>query len=236
MWKENKDHSEQMTSIYSSASIAANPMLSAAFVGRVLVACEYSGRVRDAFTAKGWDATSCDLLPSRTPGKHYQGNVLDIINDDFDLLIGFPPCTFISNVNTKWRGDIERLKQACDGMKFFADLYSAPIKMICLENPVGMLSSCFRKPDQIITPVYFGGCEQKNTCLWLKNLPKLIHVKTDNLFETKTHGILSEEFTSNKPHRQSRWYNNNKSERSTTFQSVGNAMAEQWTAFVLGSS
>lgn len=226
---------EQMYIADSSTGIAEIPMLSAAFVGRVLVACEYSGRVRDAFTGKGWDATSCDLLPSRTPGKHYQGNVLDIINNNFDLLIGFPPCTFISNVNTKWRGDIERLKAACKGMEFFAELFSADIKMICLENPIGMLSSCFRKPDQIITPVYFSGCEQKNTCLWLKGLPKLIHTKNDTLFETKTHGILSEEFISNKSHGQSHWYNNNKSERSTTFQSVANAMAEQWTAFVLGS-
>lgn len=195
---------------------------------KILVACEYSGRVRDAFTAKGHDAISCDYLESRTPGKHYQGNVFDIINNGFDMLVGFPPCTFITNVNTKWRGDIERLKQACDAMKFFADLYSAPIEKICLENPVGMLSSCFRKPDQIISPVYFGGCEQKKTCLWLKNLHPLIHSKHNTLFEPATHGILSEEFTSNKSHRQSHWYNNNKGERSTTFYAIANAMADQW--------
>lgn len=112
----------------------ANTMLPAVHSVRVLVACEYSGRVRDAFTTKGFDATSCDLLPSRTPGKHYQGSVLDIINDGWDLLIGFPPCTYISNVNTKWRGNIERLKQACKAMEFFAELYAAPIDRICLEK------------------------------------------------------------------------------------------------------
>ena len=160
---------------------------------KILIACEYSGRVRDAFTALGHDAISCDYLPSRTAGKHYKGNVFDIINDGFDMLIGFPPCTFITNVNTKWRNNIERLKQACDGMKFFADLYSAAIERICLENPVGMLNSCFRKPDQIVSPVYFGGCEQKKTCLWLKNLPLLIHSEHETLFEHATHGILSGE-------------------------------------------
>ena len=200
---------------------------------RVLVACEYSGRVRDAFSAKGFDATSCDLLPSRTPGKHYKDNVLDIINDGWDLLIGFPPCTYISNVNTKWRNDIERLKQACEAMKFFAELYSAPINRIALENPVGMLSTCFRKPDQIIQPYYFGGSELKTTCLWLKNLPKLHHVSQDNLFEKATHGKLSEKFKSNKPHGQSHWYNNNKSERSMLFSAIANAMADQWSEVLL---
>lgn len=211
----------------------ANTLLPAVHSVRVLVACEYSGRVRDAFTAKGFDATSCDLLPSRTPGKHYQGSVLDILYDGWDLLIGFPPCTYISNVNTKWRNDIERLKQACKAMEFFAELYSAPIKRIALENPVGMLSTCFRKPDQIIQPYYFGGCEKKTTCLWLKNLPKLHHASQDNLFETATHGTLSEEFTSNKSHRQSHWYNNNKSERSTLFPAIANAMADQWSRVLL---
>lgn len=222
----------QMNGIPSTGGIA-NALLPAVHSVRVLVACEYSGRVRDAFTARGFDATSCDLLPSRTPGKHYQGNVLDIIKDGWDLLIGFPPCTYISNVNTKWRNDIERLKQACKAMEFFAELYSAPVARIALENPVGMLSTCFRKPDQIIQPYYFGGCEKKTTCLWLKNLPKLHHASQDNLFETATHGILSEEFTSNKSHRQSHWYNNNKSERSTLFPAIANAMADQWSRVLL---
>lgn len=222
----------QMNGIPSTGGIA-NALLPAVHSVRVLVACEYSGRVRDAFTARGFDATSCDLLPSRTPGKHYQGNVLDIIKDGWDLLIGFPPCTYISNVNTKWRNDIERLKQACKAMEFFAELYSAPVARIALENPVGMLSTCFRKPDQIIQPYYFGGCEKKTTCLWLKNLPKLHHASQDNLFETATHGILLEEFTSNKSHRQSHWYNNNKSERSTLFPAIANAMADQWSRVLL---
>ncbi len=222
----------QMIGIPSSGGIA-NALLPAVHSVRVLVACEYSGRVRDAFAAKGFDAVSCDLLPSRTPGKHYQGNVLDIINDSWDLLVGFPPCTYISNVNTKWRNDIERLKKACKAMEFFAELYAAPIRHICLENPVGMLSTCFRKPDQIIHPYYFNGAEKKKTCLWLKNLPPLQHSKHDTLFETKTHGELSEAFTSNASHRQSHWYNNKKSERSTLFPAIANAMADQWSSVLL---
>lgn len=210
----------------------ANTMLPAVHSVRVLVACEYSGRVRDAFTAKGFDATSCDLIPSRTPGKHYVGNVLDIINDGWDLLIGFPPCTYISNVNTKWRNDIERLKKACKAMEFFAELYSAPIERICLENPVGMLSTCFRKPDQIIHPYYFNSHEKKQTCLWLKNLPPLKHSAHDTLFEKKTHGELSDLFVSDAS-GQSAWYNKNKKERSTLFPSIANAMADQWESVLL---
>lgn len=210
----------------------ANTMLPAVHSVRVLVACEYSGRVRDAFTAKGFDATSCDLIPSRTPGKHYVGNVLDIINAGWDLLIGFPPCTYISNVNTKWRNDIERLKKACKAMEFFAELYSAPIERICLENPVGMLSTCFRKPDQIIHPYYFNSHEKKQTCLWLKNLPPLKHSAHDTLFEKKTHGELSDLFVSDAS-GQSAWYNNNKKERSTLFPSIANAMADQWSRVLL---
>lgn len=212
----------------------ANTMLPAVHSVRVLVACEYSGRVRDAFTAKGFDATSCDLIPSRTPGKHYVGNVLDIINDGWDLLIGFPPCTYISNVNTKWRNDIERLKKACKAMEFFAELYSAPIERICLENPVGMLSTCFRKPDQIIHPYYFNSHEKKQTCLWLKNLPPLKHSAHDTLFEKKTHGELSDLFVSDAS-GQSAWYNKNKKERSTLFPSIANAMADQWESVLLNS-
>jgi hypothetical protein len=228
----NLEHTNTLSTEHEPPAFA-RVLLPAVHSIRVLVACEYSGRVRDAFSAKGFDATSCDLLPSRTPGKHYQGNVMDIINDGWDLLIGFPPCTFISNVNTKWRSDIERLKQACKAMEFFAELYSAPIERIALENPVGMLSTCFRKPDQIIQPYYFGGNQMKTTCLWLKNLPKLHHVSQDNLFEKSTHGTLSEEFTSNKSHRQSHWYNKNKSERSTLFPAIANAMADQWSEVLL---
>jgi hypothetical protein len=228
----NLEHSKTLSTEHETPAFA-RVLLPAVHSIRVLVACEYSGRVRDAFTAKGFDATSSDLLPSRTPGKHYQGNVLDIINDGWDLLIGFPPCTYISNVNTKWRNDIERLKEACKAMEFFADLYSAPINRIALENPVGMLSTCFRKPDQIIQPYYFGGNQLKTTCLWLKNLPKLHHASQDNLFEKSTHGTLSQEFTSNKSHRQSHWYNNNKSERSTLFPAIANAMADQWSEVLL---
>lgn len=194
-----------------------------------MVACEYSGRVRDAFAAKGHDVTSCDFLPSRTPGKHYQGDVKDILHDGWDMLIGFPPCTYLSKVGAKWRANIDRFKKAIQAMDFFVELYTAPIERISLENPVGMLNVCFRPPDQIIQPYYFGGNEKKTTCLWLQNLPPLVHTKTDNLFEKSTHGVLSEAFISKKPHGQTEWYSNNKKERSTLFPAISQAMADQWS-------
>lgn len=199
---------------------------------KILVACEYSGRVRDALTAKGFDATSCDIIPSRTPGKHYQGDVRDILNDGWNMLIGFPPCTFTTNANTKWRGDLQRFKNACQAMIFFAELFAAPIEHIALEQPVGMISTCFRKPDQIIHPYYFKGNELKKTCLWLKNLPKLVHQPTDSLFEKSTHGKLDKAFTENRKNRQSQWMNNNRKERSTLFPSIATAMADQWGDYI----
>ena len=198
-----------------------------------MIACEYSGKVRDAFSKKGHDAWSCDLRPTlsemtKKEGKHLQGNVLKYINDYWDLMIGFQPCTYLSNVNTKWRGDLYRFKKAAEAMIFFTELFDAPINKIALENPVGMLNTCYRKPDQIIHPYYFGGCEQKRTCLWLKNLPKLKHSKTETLFSKRSHALLHDDFKNNKSNRQTKWYNNNKSQRSILFQSIADAMANQW--------
>ena len=145
---------------------------------KVLVACEFSGRVRDAFTALGHDAISCDLLPSETPGKHYQGNVLDIINEGFDLMIAHPPCTYLSvagNAHLKRPGRIEKRLEA---YQFFLKLANAPIYRIAIENPVGYINTNYRKPDQIIHPYYFGEPFQKRSCLWLKNLPLLMYNNT----------------------------------------------------------
>ena len=138
---------------------------------KVLVACEYSGRVRDAFTAKGHDAISCDLLETEVPGKHYKGDIKDIIYDGFDLMIAHPPCTHLAVSGSRhfWRKEKEQ-KEALDFVRF---LMNAPIKRWCLENPVSVISSRIRSSDQTIQPYMFGHGETKATCFWLKNLPLL---------------------------------------------------------------
>jgi len=168
---------------------------------RVLIACEYSGIVRNAFTARGHDTTSCDLLPTEIPGNHYQGNVMEIINNNWDLLIGFPPCTHLANAGGVWFEEKRKDGRQKEAIIFFMKLLAAPIKKIALENPIGILSSDWyiqkhfpelmpdlknvnmpRKHDQAIQPFYFGNATRKYTCLWLKNLTPLIWVKEDDLF------------------------------------------------------
>jgi hypothetical protein len=141
---------------------------------KVLVACEYSGKVRDAFIAQGHDAMSCDLLPTDATGPHYQGDVFDIINDGWDLMIAHPPCTYLSVSGMHWttRG-LRDPKLTEDALDFVQRLMDAPIERIAIENPVSVISSRIRKPDQIIQPWWFGEDASKKTCLWLKNLPKL---------------------------------------------------------------
>ncbi len=141
---------------------------------KVLVACEYSGRVRDAFLALGHDAMSCDLLPTDVPGPHYQGDVFDIINDGWDLMVAHPPCTYLSVSGMHWTTRGLRDPQLTeDALQFVQRLMDAPIKHIAIENPISIISSRIRKPDQIIQPWWFGHDASKKTCLWLKNLPKL---------------------------------------------------------------
>ncbi|MCM2283359.1 MAG: sister chromatid cohesion protein PDS5 [Desulfobacula sp.] len=200
---------------------------------KILIACEFSGRVRDAFIKKGHDAVSCDLLPTESPGPHYQGDVFDIINDGWDMMIAHPPCTFLSIVaNRVWNvaGRKERREQA---LQFFMDLYNVAIPKIAIENPVGYVNRKFRKPNQIIEPYYFGDPVRKKTCLWLKNLPFLDHAKEDNLFMRKTHveprptyispsgrNIHFIEGLPNTPDRSKI--------RSKTFPGIAKAMADQW--------
>ena len=141
---------------------------------RVLIACEYSGTVRDAFIARGHDAMSCDLLPTDVPGPHYQGDVFDIINDGWDLMIAHPPCTFLSVSGMHWTTRGLRDPQLTeDALTFVQALMDAPIPRIAIENPVSVISSRIRKPNQIIQPWWFGDDASKKTCLWLKNLPLL---------------------------------------------------------------
>ena len=191
---------------------------------RVLVACEESGRVRDAFTRCGHDAMSCDILPSATPGKHYQGDVRDVLDDGWDLMVAHPPCTYLSVSGMHWttRGlrDPQLTEDALDFVKL---LMGAPIRRIAVENPVSVISSRIRKPDQIIQPWWFGEDASKKTCLWLKNLPKL--VPTDRLpGDDKTRRANQTPGGQNKlgPSKDRAKL------RSRTYPGVAKAMAEQW--------
>jgi site-specific DNA-cytosine methylase len=190
---------------------------------KVLIACEYSGAVRDAFISQGHDAISCDLLPTDAPGPHYQGDVRDIIEDGFDLMVAHPPCTHLAVSGARWFKD-KQIEQA-EALDFVRLLLSAPIGKIVLENPISIISSRIRKPSQIIQPWQFGHPESKSTCLWLKNLPKLI--PTDVL-PLPASGRWSNQTPSGQNKlgpSPDRW-----KERSKTYQGIAEAMAQQWGA------
>lgn len=179
----------------------------------VLVACEFSGRVRDAFTARGHFAVSCDFLESETPGHHIVGDVLDILYcNPWDLMIAHPPCTYLANsVARWWKGRKEEQEAA---IEFFMHLWRCGIPKIAIENPIGLMSTRFRKPDQIIQPWMFGHGETKATCLWLKGLPKLV---PNNIVSGRADRIHK------MPESKDRWKN-----RSRTYEGIAKAMAEQW--------
>lgn len=179
---------------------------------RVLVACEYSGIVRDAFIRAGHDAISCDLLPTEVPGPHYQGDVMDIMGDGFDLMIAHPPCTHLAVSGARWFKD--KQEEQAEALAFVQALMDAPIERIALENPVSVISTRIRKPDQIIQPWQFGHGETKATCLWLKGLPLLEPTKIVEGREARVHKM---------PPGPDRW-----KERSRTFTGIAEAMAQQW--------
>lgn len=179
---------------------------------KVLVACEYSGTVRDAFIRAGHEAISCDLLPTDFPGPHYQGNVLDIIRNGWDLMIAHPPCTHLAVSGARYF-HLKR-KEQLEALEFVQKLMDAPIERIALENPISVISSKIRKPDQIIQPWMFGHGETKATCLWLKNLPKLTPT---NIVDGREQRIWK------LPPSKDRW-----KIRSKTFQGIADAMASQW--------
>lgn len=192
---------------------------------KILIACEYSGEVRDAFKNKGHDAVSCDLLPTDKPGPHYQGDVFDIINNGWDLMIAHPPCTYLAVSGMHWttRG-LRDPKLTEDALDFVQKLMDAPIERIAIENPVSVISSRIRKPDQIIQPWWFGHDASKKTCLWLKNLPLL--VPTNMLHgDAKTRRANQTASGQNKlPPSKDRW-----KERSKTYRGIAEAMAQQWS-------
>lgn len=177
--------------------------------------------MREAFKAKGCDATSCDLLPTEIPGQHVQGDVCEILNDGWDLMIAHPPCTHLAISGAAWF--YRKQKEQAEALDFVKTLLDAPIERICLENPVGVISSKIRKPNQIIQPYEFGEPYSKRTCLWLKNLPKLMATKIVDKGEFVTYAS---------GRRMPKWYaekwGGGKS-RSKTFQGIADAMAEQWS-------
>jgi hypothetical protein len=179
---------------------------------RVLVACEFSGTVRDAFIARGHDAMSCDLLPTEKTGPHHQGSVLDILDHGWDLMIAHPPCTHLAVSGARWFKD--KRKEQEEALAFVRMLLEAPIERIALENPISIISSRIRKPDQIIQPWQFGHGETKATCLWLKGLPQLRPTNIVEGREARVHKM---------PPSPDRW-----KERSRTFEGIADAMAQQW--------
>ncbi len=188
---------------------------------RVLVACEFSGTMRDAFATRGWEAWSCDLLPSEKPGNHYQGDVRELILPSlaaasWDLMIAHPPCTHLAVSGARWFKD-KQVEQAA-ALDFVRMLLDAPIPRIALENPVSVISSKIRKPDQVIQPWQHGHGETKATCLWLKNLPLL---RPSNIVEGREARVWK------MPPSADRW-----KERSRTFPGIAQAMAEQWTQWI----
>lgn len=191
---------------------------------RVLVACEYSGTVRDAFAKLGHEAMSCDLLPTDSPGSHYQGDVRDILDDGWDLMIAHPPCTYLSVSGMHWTKRGLRDPQLTeDALAFVQLLLDANIQKIALENPVSIISTRIRKPDQIIQPWQFGHDASKKTCLWLKGLPALVPTKVLEKPEGGRWGNQTPSGQNSLGPSQDRW-----KIRSKTYQGIADAMAQQW--------
>jgi len=179
---------------------------------KVLVACEFSGIVREAFRAKGHDAWSCDLLPTEIPGQHIQGDILLVLNDNWDMMIAHPPCTHLAVSGARWF-KFKKQEQA-EALEFVGLLLNADIEKIALENPVSIISTYYRKPEQIIQPWQFGHGETKTTCLWLKNLPLL---KPTSVVEGREQKIWR------MPPSKDRG-----KLRSITYPGIAKAMADQW--------
>ncbi|HSH67829.1 MAG TPA: DNA cytosine methyltransferase [Bacteroidia bacterium] len=183
---------------------------------KVLIACEFSGVVRDAFLKEGFNAMSCDLEKSYMPGPHYQGNVFDIIDQNWDLMIAHPPCTHLAVSGARWFPNKEKEQE--EALQFFQDLLEAPINFIAIENPISIVSTKIRPPNQIIEPWQFGHPEEKKICLWLQDLPELI----------PTHYVAGR---SNRIHMMPGGNRQGK-RRSVFYPGIAKAMANQWGEFV----
>ena len=194
---------------------------------RVLVACEYSGTVRDAFIAAGHDALSCDLLPTDVEGPHYQGDVRDIINDGWDLMVAHPPCTYLCSSGLHWNKRVPgRAEQTEEALAFVQFLLDAPIPRIALENPIGCIGTRIRKADQTIQPWQFGHDASKATCLWLTNLPLLVPttIVEPRIVDGKKRWANQTDSGQNRlPPSADRW-----KIRSETYTGIAEAMTAQW--------
>lgn len=187
---------------------------------KVLVACEFSGIVRNAFTARGHDAWSCDIIPTEKPGQHIQGDVLEILDDGWDMVIAHPPCTYLCRHRSRWNKPEDTATRE-KAKIFFMQLLESDVEKVCVENPVPLKKSNLPKYSQIIQPWQFGHDYSKRTCLWLKELPKL---EPTNIVELTY-------YTTPKGRKFTRgWYftPRNSKDRSRTFPGIANAMAEQW--------
>lgn len=215
---------------------------------RILIACEESDEVRGRFEKLGFDAWSCDIQPNRNiDAKHYQCDVFEIINDNWDAMIAFPPCTHLAVSGSQWFEQKIKDGRQKEGINFFLKIAKANIKHIAIENPVGIMSKNYMPPSQIIQPYYFGDKAQKTTCLWLKNLPKLYHNATPNLFDDIITHTDKGEFIewidkkTGKLKKQPLWYAQARSlkgeerskVRSKTFPGIADAMAKQWSDYIL---
>lgn len=203
---------------------------------KVLVGCEYSQVIMSAFLEAGADAWSCDMLPceGNYPERHIQGDLLEVLNTNWDLAIIHPPCTFISYAATRYWNQPGRAKKRLDALEFFRKCWEAPIEHICIENPLGCADVIIGKHTQIVHPYYFGDSHLKRTCLWLKNLPKLMHQPEDDLFFSKTHVEKPEPIYIDKS-GQKRYFTdaisgsrNGGHKRSKSFPGIAKAMVEQW--------
>jgi len=203
---------------------------------RVLVACEFSGIVRDVFAALGHDAWSCDILPTEQPGQHIQGDVLEILNDGWDLMIAHPPCRYISRAGARWMYptagniDSDRYEKAMLAKQFFLELLNAPIRYIAIENPTPLKVVKLPRHSQVVQPYEFGHTYSKRTLLWLKNLPPL--VPTKKLDEYKP--FLPSNTGGKKRGQKYTYRNISLQESQKTFHGIAQAMAQQWGAY--GSS
>ena len=199
---------------------------------RVLIACEYSGAVRDAFIREEHDAMSCDLLPTDVPGPHHQGNVMDIIDQGWDLLIAHPPCTYLCSSGLHWNKRVPgRQEKTENALRFVEELLAAPIPMIAIENPIGCISTRIRKADQTIQPYQFGHDASKATCLWLKGLPPLKptrYVEPRIVNGLKRWGNQTDSGQNRLPPSKDRW-----KIRSETYSGIAEAMAQQWSNIVV---
>lgn len=197
---------------------------------KILIACEFSGIVRDAFAARGHDAWSCDLLPTERPGNHLQFDVLEVINDGWDMMIAFPPCTHLSSSGAAYWPQKKADGRQGLAVDFVLRLYNSFIPKVAIENPTGLLSTVWKKPSQIINPYHFGDPYRKRTCLWLKGLPPLMSTALVTPIASwhggSTRGGKKKDGTrtpSRLPALHSGWKN-----RSLTFPGIANAMADQW--------